>query len=292
MKLSTISSAEMSIRTPRALCETILAGQIIFQRRGQPVVHVDLDGDEQRIAEFEDRDAVHRQASCPPLFLSGDDSRIDPSRLDDGTTGLPQCNRESIRQRRLRDHVQLDAEMHHGLGDLGPDAADQAIGAHQARRRDRLQQMLRRERIDRGHAGDVDDGDLGLAVHDRLQEIFHHHLRALAVERADQRQSENALPQFDDRGRQLGDLALLADDDFFTAFWKISSVNRPSSSSSTVSRPDRRGDLLRGQRLVAIQRIEQRLLEREDECGGFARRKALQGAATAKVRSSMALAGS
>ena len=70
MKLSTISSAEMSISTPRASCATILAGQIVLQRRRQPVVHVDLDGDEQRVAELEDWNAVHRQAPCPPVFRS------------------------------------------------------------------------------------------------------------------------------------------------------------------------------------------------------------------------------
>ena len=51
----------------------------------------------------------------------------------------------------------------------------------------------------------------------RLQQVLHHHLRALAVERADQRQRENALPQLDDRRRQFGDLALLADDHLLAA---------------------------------------------------------------------------
>ena len=54
-------------------------------------------------------------------------------------------------------------------------------------------------------------------VDDGLQQVFHHHLGARAVERADQRQREDAVPQLDDRRRQFGDLALLADDHFLAA---------------------------------------------------------------------------
>ena len=56
--------------------------------------------------------------------------------------------------------VELDAEVDDGLRDLRADAADDAVGAHQARRGDRLQQVLRHQRVDGRHAGDVDDGDL------------------------------------------------------------------------------------------------------------------------------------
>ncbi len=48
-----------------------LAGQIFLQRGRQPVVHVDLDGDEQRAAEFQNRNAVHRQR-----FLRTGDLRL------------------------------------------------------------------------------------------------------------------------------------------------------------------------------------------------------------------------
>ena len=60
MKESTISSAEMSISTPRARASTIALGQVVLQRHGQPVVHVDLDGDQEAVAHLEDRDALHR----------------------------------------------------------------------------------------------------------------------------------------------------------------------------------------------------------------------------------------
>src|SRR6185437_3680470 len=45
-----------------------LAGQVFFQRGRQPVVHIDLDRDEKRVPELEDRNAVHRYAPCPPAF--------------------------------------------------------------------------------------------------------------------------------------------------------------------------------------------------------------------------------
>ncbi len=95
-------------------------------------------------------------------------------------------------------------------GDLRADAADEAFGAHQPGGGDGFQQILGGESVDRRHAGNVDDGDLGLFVDDALQQVLHHHLGALAVERADDRQRQNALPELDDRRGQLGDFALLA----------------------------------------------------------------------------------
>ncbi len=90
---------------------------------------------------------------------------------------------------------ELDPEMDDGLRDLGPDTADDAIGAHEPRRRHGLEQMLRHQRVDGRHAGDVDDRDLRARGDDRLQEIFHYDLRAIAIERPDQRQRENLVPQ-------------------------------------------------------------------------------------------------
>ena len=68
---------------------------------------------------------------------------------------------QRIRHGGLGNDVQLQPEMHDGLGDLRPDAAEDAVGAHQPRGGDRLDQVLRDQRIHRGHAGDVDDGDFG-----------------------------------------------------------------------------------------------------------------------------------
>ena len=103
--------------------------------------------------------------------------------------------------------------MHDRLRDLRPDAADDAIRAHQPRRRDGLQQMLRDERIDGRHAGDVDDRDFRARLDDPLEQALHHDLRARAVERADERQREDAIPEPDHRRRQLEQFLLLARDD-------------------------------------------------------------------------------
>ena len=59
MKESTISSAEMSISTPCDRCFTICAGKIVLQRERQPVVHVHLNGDEQKLAHLENRYPLH-----------------------------------------------------------------------------------------------------------------------------------------------------------------------------------------------------------------------------------------
>ena len=53
-----------------------------------------------------------------------------------------------------------------GLRDLRPDAADDALGAHQPRGGDGLEQVLRDQRVDRRHAGDVDDRDAGAGLDD------------------------------------------------------------------------------------------------------------------------------
>ena len=57
----------------------------------------------------------------------------------------------------------------------------------------------------------------GAGLDDPLQQALHHDLRALAVERADERQRQNALPQLHDRRGQLEHLLLLAHDDVFAA---------------------------------------------------------------------------
>ena len=97
------------------------------------------------------------------------------------------------------------------------DPADDAVGAHQPRRRNGLDQVLRHQRIDGRHAGDVDDRDLGAGLDDLLEQALHHDLRARAVERADQRQSQDAVPQLDDRRREFEQLLLLARDDLLAA---------------------------------------------------------------------------
>ena len=58
----------------------------------------------------------------------------------------------------------------------------------QTRRRHRLKQVLRNQRVHSWDPGDIDDGDKRRSCNDPFEEVFHHHLRARAVEGADERQ--------------------------------------------------------------------------------------------------------
>src|SRR2546422_615043 len=98
-------------------------GEVVLQRHGQAVVHVHLDADEQELVHLEDRNSLHAAS----LRLR---------RAADGGAGPLQRDDEGVGQRGLRDHTaELDAEMDDGLRDLRSDAADDAVGAHEARRR-------------------------------------------------------------------------------------------------------------------------------------------------------------
>ena len=61
---------------------------------------------------------------------------------------------------------------------------------------DGLEQVLRHQRVDRRHAGDVDDRDPAPGRRRcACSSALHHDLGARAVERADQRQGEDAVPE-------------------------------------------------------------------------------------------------
>jgi hypothetical protein len=66
--------------------------------------------------------------------------------------------------------------MDNSLGDLRTHPAHNAVGAHEPGGCDGLEQMLGDERVDGGHAGDVNDGDRRARLHDPLQEVLHDHL--------------------------------------------------------------------------------------------------------------------
>ena len=161
MNESTISSDEMSISTPAApVCDDLLR-QIVLQRHRQPVVHVHLDGDEQELAHPQDRNAFHAGPQATAGWLSVDASsrvRFSASANASASVAL------------VVTPPQVDAEMDDRLRDLRPDAADDAVRAHQPGGRDRLQQMLRDQRVHGRHAGDVDDRDLGAGLDDPLQQ--------------------------------------------------------------------------------------------------------------------------
>ena len=198
MNESTISSAEMSISTPRAPVAAIRVGQIVLQLHREPVVHVDLDRHEQALAHLENRDAFHvtPRAGGGLAAAPGAGSAADGATLVTvSASRLSATANASASVALVVTAVQVHAEMDDRLRDLRPDAADDAVGAHQPRGRHRLQQVLRDQRVDGRHAGDVEDGDRRAGLDDALQQVLHHDLRARAVERADERQRQDAVPQ-------------------------------------------------------------------------------------------------
>ena len=126
---------------------------------------------------------------------------------------------------------------------------------------------------------------LGAGLDDALQQALHHDLRARAVERADQRQREDAVPQLDDRRGQLEHLLLLAADDLFAALLvDLGRVAGRARSSSVRRRStSRRASALGVVAELAAQAREQRLLEREHEGRRLRRREAPQRARARQV---------
>ena len=88
----------------------------------------------------------------------------------------------------LRDNVsELYAQMDDRLSDLRPYAADDALGSHQASGRNRLQEMLCRKRVHRGHPGEVEKRELRTRLNDSLEKTLHDRLRSARIQRADDR---------------------------------------------------------------------------------------------------------
>src|SRR5436305_7235169 len=111
------------------------------------------------------------------------------------------------------DAGQIDAEVDDGLRNRRADAGDDTGRAEQAHSGNGFDQVIGHLRVDGRHAGDVEDGDLGARLDDALKQAFHHQLRAAAVERADQRQADDAIPYLHDRRRQFQHILLLLADD-------------------------------------------------------------------------------
>ncbi len=105
--------------------------------------------------------------------------------------------------------------MNNRCGNLRTDAADDALRAHQPRRGNRLEQVLRNQRVHGRYASDVDDRDARARAHDLLQQVLHHDLRAFAVQGADQRERQNAVPKLDDGSGEFQHFRLLAGDRLF-----------------------------------------------------------------------------
>src|SRR5262245_60349515 len=247
-------------------------GEIVLQGHRETVVHVHLDGDEQAVTHLEDRDALHRTSAG-----------------SDGEPAAIERHGEGVGDRCLRDDaLQLDPEMHDRLRDLRPDAADDALGSHEPRGGNRLQEVLRDERVDGGHAGDVDDRDPRAGGDDLLEEALHHDLRPGAVERADQREREDALPELDDRRRELQHLLLLARDDLFAPLLVDLGGEEAERIEEARRGPRLGAERIRVARELAPERGEERLLQREDEGRRLRRREALACARTRDVGEELA----
>ncbi len=78
-----------------------------------------------------------------------------------------------------------------------------------------LQQVLGHQGIHHRDAGDVDNGVIRPGLDDRFQQILHHHLRARAIQRSDERQRQDVLPKPHHGSGKLQQLFLLARDHFF-----------------------------------------------------------------------------
>src|SRR5262249_42169173 len=266
MNESTISSAEMSISTPRACVSAIRAVRsswsVIARRscmstwmltsRQSPILRIGM-------------------RSIPRSPLGGSRS----SRQSRPVEG----DREGVRERRLGDDIpEVDAEVHDSLCDLGPYAADDALRPHEARRRHGLQQVLGDQRVDGGHPGDVDDRDARAGLDDLLEQALHDDLRPRAVERTDQRKPEDAVPQLDDGSRQLEHLLLLAADPLLATLLVHLGGVEPELVEQHAALPDGVGER-RGVALeIGAEALEQRLLEREDEGRRLGGREPLPGA--------------
>ena len=136
--------------------------------------------------------------------------------------------------------------------------------------------MLSDEGVHRRNAGDVDDGDPGARLHDLLEEVLHHDLRAGAVQRADQRQRENAVPQLHHGGRQLQHVLLLAQDDLFAALLIDLGRVKPELVEQRAGGPHLVDERVRLADLRSESR-EERLLQREHEGGRLRRAEAHLG---------------
>src|SRR5580704_286915 len=232
MNESTISSAEMSIMTPRARSATIrlvssswssIANRScistwIETRRQSPILSTGISAI---------RGSAFRRA-------------VDHC-LAEATKG--QC--ESIGHGPLGNHPQFEAEMDDRLRDLRPDAVDDAIGAHQAGGGNGFDQVLRHQRVDCGHPCDVDDGDLCARIHDLLEQALHDGLSALAVEGATQRQGQDTLPQPHDGRGQFEHLPLLSGDYFFAALLEDLGSKEPELVEQHGGGPDLFGEPVR-----------------------------------------------
>src|SRR5271165_628132 len=211
IKESTMSSEEMSMSTPLALTLAILfvrsscsaeanwscMSTWIVTSRKSPILRIGI----RSIMRSPERRLLLRgwilHEGCPTAALQRKAQRF-------GHGGFS------------RDGAQIDLQMHHRLCDLGADSRNDAVCPHQPGSSNGLEKMLCHQCVNRRHARDVDNSKLGARIDDRLKQPFHHHTRPRAVERANERQGDNAFPYLHYGSGQLEHFLLLATDHFLT----------------------------------------------------------------------------
>jgi hypothetical protein len=98
------------------------SGEIVLQGKRQPIVHVHLNGDQQELTHLQNWDSFHA-LSCPSarVFFT----------FHDRVPASPQGNSKSVGEGCLGgDVTEIHTEVNDGLGDLGANATDEAVGPH------------------------------------------------------------------------------------------------------------------------------------------------------------------
>src|SRR3954449_3735032 len=106
-----------------------------------------------------------------------------------------------------------DAKIDERLRDLRGQPRDDRAGAHEARRLNRLDQVVGDRHVDRGDAGDVDDDDPGAMPLNRPEQLLGELARTRRVEDPDDREDEQSLTNLQHRRGQLANRILLVTDD-------------------------------------------------------------------------------
>src|SRR5919201_4639894 len=109
-------------------------------------------------------------------------------------------------------HAQVDAEVDERLSDLRRETRDDRARAHESCCLDGLDEVVRDRQVDPGHAGDVDYHDARPVGLDRAQQLLGELARPRRVEDADDRENEQALPDLENRCRELVNRLLLLPD--------------------------------------------------------------------------------
>src|SRR6266496_4852474 len=97
----------------------------------------------------------------------------------------------------------VDTELDDRARDLRRDTGEDRFRPEQANRGGRLDEVVGDLGVDDRHAGNVDDDALGLRLADLEKDTVHHLIRAMAVDRANERKKKDAIVNAYDRCGEL-----------------------------------------------------------------------------------------